>query len=42
MKLVDVHAHLNDDKFGGDLDEVVDNYLAVGVGAVINSGYDMP
>lgn len=42
MKLVDVHAHLNDEKYGEDLDEIVDNYLAVGVETVINSGYHIP
>lgn len=39
---IDVHAHLADSKYGGQIDNLVDAYRKVGVGLVINSGYDIP
>lgn len=41
MRLIDVHAHLNDSRFDSRLDEVVSEYRAVGVDTVIVSGYDV-
>lgn len=40
--LVDVHAHLCDSKYGGEIDSLVKAYESAGVGLVINSGYDVP
>ena len=39
--LVDVHAHLCDNKYGGEIDSLVKAYEEAGVGIVINSGYDI-
>ena len=39
--LVDVHAHLCDSKYGGEIDFLVNAYESAGVGLVINSGYDL-
>lgn len=39
--LVDVHAHLCDSKYGGEIDSLVKAYEDAGVGIVINSGYDI-
>ena len=39
---VDVHAHLCDGKYGGEIDSLVNAYENAGVGIVINSGYDVP
>ena len=39
---VDVHAHLGDKKYQGEIDLLVKNYRDAGVGVVINSGYDLP
>lgn len=38
----DAHAHLDDDKFYGDLDEVVPRMLSAGVTEVVNAGCDLP
>ena len=38
MKLIDVHAHLEGEKFEGDLDEVVARAEKAGVKVVVNSG----
>ncbi len=38
MKLVDVHAHLEGEKFEGDIDEVVSRAEKAGVKVVVNSG----
>ena len=38
---VDVHAHLCDGKYGGEIDSLVKAYEGAGVGIVINSGYDI-
>lgn len=39
--LVDVHAHLCDGKYGGEIEGLVRAYESAGVGIVINSGYDI-
>ena len=39
---IDVHAHLADGKYGGQVESLVESYRNVGVGLVINSGYDIP
>ncbi|GAB4273309.1 MAG: TatD family hydrolase [Candidatus Rifleibacteriota bacterium] len=36
--LIDVHAHLQDEKFADDLDLVIDNALKAGVSKIINAG----
>jgi len=38
MKLVDVHCHLEGERFGGDLDEVIKRAEDVGVKAIVVSG----
>jgi len=40
MKLVDVHAHLEHEKFEGDLDSVIERFKEIGGKLVINSGTD--
>ncbi len=40
MKLVDVHAHLEDAKFNDDLDSVIDGFKEAGGEFIINSGTD--
>lgn len=40
MTLVDAHAHLDDDKFAADLDEVVERAREAGIGAIITAGTD--
>lgn len=39
---IDVHAHLCDKRYGGDIESVVKAYREAGVGLVINSAYDLP
>lgn len=39
---IDVHAHLADGKYGGQVESLVESYRNSGVGLVINSGYDIP
>ncbi|HBF86487.1 MAG TPA: hydrolase TatD [Clostridiales bacterium] len=39
---IDAHAHLNDLKFDGKIEETVEKYREAGVGLVINSGFDIP
>ena len=39
--LTDTHAHLNDPKFSGDLDEVMSRAEQAGVGRMIVCGYDI-
>ena len=39
---VDVHAHLCDGKYGGDIETYVTAYRNAGVELVINSGYNLP
>lgn len=41
MNYIDVHAHLNDPKYGGNLSEILEDMRLKGVTRVINSGYDM-
>lgn len=41
MRLIDTHAHLNDSKFAGDIDEVVARAEAAGVERIIVCGYDL-
>lgn len=38
---IDAHAHLTDEKYGGELSEVIKRYREAGVGAVVNAGYDL-
>jgi len=40
MKLVDVHAHLEHEKFGEDLEEVIGRFKEAGGELIINSGTD--
>lgn len=39
---IDVHTHLCDKKYGGEIDGLVESYRNSGVGLVINSGYNIP
>lgn len=41
MSLIDTHAHLNDQKFASDIDEVVSRANAAGVDRIIVCGYDL-
>ncbi|MBR1677669.1 MAG: TatD family hydrolase [Clostridia bacterium] len=41
MKFIDVHAHLNDAKYGGDLEPVFKAMQVGGVDRVINVGFDL-
>ena len=38
--LYDAHAHLNDEQFAGDLDEVIQRAVDAGVSRIVNVGYD--
>lgn len=40
-KMIDSHAHLNDDAFAGDLEEVIERAREAGVHHIINVGYDL-
>ncbi len=42
MNLIDTHAHLTDNRFAHDLDEVLLRAEKSGVRAMINVGYDLP
>ncbi|MBD3361250.1 hypothetical protein GF358_00500 [Candidatus Woesearchaeota archaeon] len=42
MNLVDIHCHLNHDRFKDDLDEVVENAKKAGVKVIITSGVNVP
>lgn len=42
MNLVDVHCHLNHDKFKNDIDKVIENAKKAGVKAIIVSGVNVP
>jgi len=42
MKLVDSHAHLNEDIFDEDLDEVIERAKSSGVEKIVVVGYDLP
>ncbi|MGD9901557.1 MAG: TatD family hydrolase [Spirochaetales bacterium] len=39
--LIDTHVHLNDDRYSGDLDEIVTNFKADNLEKVITIGYDL-
>jgi TatD DNase family protein len=39
--LVDTHTHLNDRRFAGDVDAVIERARAAGVGAMVVVGYDL-
>lgn len=39
--MIDTHAHLNDEKFAGDLDQVIERAAATGVHRIIVCGYDL-
>ena len=39
--MIDSHAHLNDEKFAPDLEDVLDRSRSAGIKAVINVGYDL-
>ena len=38
MRFIDVHCHLEDERFVDDLDEVIKSAEQSGVGIIINSG----
>jgi TatD DNase family protein len=38
LTLIDVHAHLQDEKFSSDLDQVINNALQAGVKRIVNVG----
>ena len=38
---IDVHAHLTDSKYGGEVEQIIENYRKVNVELVISSGYDI-
>jgi TatD DNase family protein len=40
--LVDSHAHIDDERFDGDRDQVIDRATAAGVSLILNIGADMP
>lgn len=40
--LVDSHAHIDDDRFDSDRDQVIDRATAAGVSLILNIGADMP
>ncbi|MBS3902444.1 MAG: TatD family hydrolase [Dethiobacter sp.] len=42
MALIDTHAHLTDNRFARDLDEVLLRAEESGISAMINVGYDLP
>ncbi len=39
--MIDTHAHLNDEKFAGDLDQVIERALAASVTRTVVCGYDL-
>ena len=39
--MIDSHAHLNDEKFAVDLEDVLDRARSAGIKAIINVGYDL-
>ena len=39
--LIDVHAHLQDEAFKDDRDDVIDRCLKAGLKAIINAGTDL-
>ncbi len=41
MNYIDVHAHLSDPKYGGDISAVINNMKVASVKRVINCGYDL-
>lgn len=41
VRVIDSHAHLNDRRFAGDLEQVVQNALGNGLDAIICVGYDL-
>ena len=40
--LFDSHAHLDDERFNNDRDEVIERVVAAGMSGIINAGADMP
>ncbi|MBR1867086.1 MAG: TatD family hydrolase [Clostridia bacterium] len=42
MNFIDVHAHLSDPKYGGDISAVINNMKKANITRVINCGYDLP
>jgi len=42
MNLIDTHAHLTDNRFAHDLEDVLSRAKESGVRAIINVGYDLP
>lgn len=42
MILIDVHAHLNDERYNGRVDEIVSAFKQAGGVKLINSGFDVP
>lgn len=42
FSLIDTHSHLNDERFSGDLDEVISRANAAGVARIVVCGYDLP
>ena len=42
LLLVDTHAHLNDRRFAGDLDAVVERARTAGIGGMVVVGWDVP
>lgn len=39
--MIDAHAHLDDDKFRGDLDQVIQRAMSVGVSGILTAGSDL-
>lgn len=37
--LIDTHAHLDDEQFAGDVDEVIGRAATIGIGRIVNIGY---
>ncbi|MCL4463922.1 MAG: TatD family hydrolase [Firmicutes bacterium] len=42
MNLIDTHAHLTDNRFAHDMEDVLLRAKESGVRAIINVGYDLP
>ncbi|NTW71625.1 MAG: TatD family hydrolase [Eubacteriaceae bacterium] len=40
MKLIDTHAHMDDEKYEGKLDSMIKNYVEEGMVLIINPSYD--
>ncbi len=40
--VVDTHAHLNDERFAGEIEETIQRAYQAGVEYIINVGYDLP